>query len=144
MYTTLSDNLDAKQAKSVERALLQIEHASTLTVRYWTYAPFLTFTEYVTHILALLLLQVNDNEAATQLHSQFRFPDRSSEDVPLRSMRSSIEPLRWIHKPLSLYFLLQGLLRHSDSDLRYYWNIVLTEAEQTELREICGSCLLCT
>ena len=34
MYTTLPGNLDTKQAKSVERALLQIEHASTLTVRY--------------------------------------------------------------------------------------------------------------
>lgn len=32
MYFTLPQNLDAKQAKSVERALLQIEHASTTTV----------------------------------------------------------------------------------------------------------------
>ena len=43
-----------------------------------------------------------------EVSSATRFPLRSKGELPLRSMRSSIEPLRWIHKPLSLYFVLQG------------------------------------
>ena len=43
-----------------------------------------------------------------EVSSATRFPLRSKGDLPLRSMRSSIEPIRWIHKPLSLYFVLQS------------------------------------
>lgn len=36
-----------------------------------------------------------------------RFQPRAAGEEPLRSMRHSIEPLRWVHKPLGLYILLQ-------------------------------------
>mmetsp|Transcript_19248 Transcript_19248/g.18587 ORF Transcript_19248/g.18587 Transcript_19248/m.18587 type:complete len:626 (-) Transcript_19248:185-2062(-) len=38
------------------------------------------------------------------------FPYRGIDEVPLRAMKASIEPLRWIQKPLFLYFLLQFVL----------------------------------
>jgi hypothetical protein len=36
------------------------------------------------------------------------FPRRAEGELPLRSMRSTIEPLRWTHKPFMLYFVLQS------------------------------------
>jgi hypothetical protein len=36
------------------------------------------------------------------------FPRRMTHEQPLRSMRHSIEPLRWTHKPFMLYLVLQG------------------------------------
>ena len=36
-----------------------------------------------------------------------KFPPRAEGEEPLPSMRSTIEPLRWVHKPLALYLVLQ-------------------------------------
>ena len=39
-----------------------------------------------------------------------QFPARTAEEAPLPSMRHSIEPLRWVPKPASLYVLTQFLI----------------------------------
>lgn len=114
MFSSLPKKLNVAQLKSVERALCQIELAAFSKVSDCPELCVLFITCKTVGLVSLTVDlifhydQPGSEEETASGTSATKFPLRSKGDLPLRSMRSSIEPLRWIHKPLSLYFVLQG------------------------------------
>ena len=87
MFSNTPECLSAQQSTEVESIVQQIERETTPKV--------LRNSISVAKMVPSL-------EIATR-----RFPPRALGEEPLRSMRHSIEPLRWVHKPFGLYLFLQ-------------------------------------
>ena len=87
MFSNTPEYLSAEQSTEVESILQQIERETTPRV--------LRNSISVAKMIPSL-------EIGTR-----RFQPRGPGEEPLRSMRHSIEPLRWVHKPFGLYIFLQ-------------------------------------
>ena len=89
IYSTIPERLSAHQSKRVDLILERIERETTPKSLYNN----------------INFAMVAPGDIATR-----RFPVRGKHEEPLESMRHSIEPLRWVHKPFVLYFVLQFLI----------------------------------
>lgn len=73
---------------------------------------FLSWAMYGSIFSKLTVDQIEKVEQSVgqiETFTNHKFPHRKENALPLKSMRSTIEPLRFIHKPLLFYLVTQGL-----------------------------------